>query len=239
MEYLRFHDLRHTFATTALQNGIDVKTVSSMLGHFDAGFTLRTYTHATRQKTGRALPKPWVTLWNRSCKDRKKNTPDRKAGFLSGALVSIVSVVSFPRVGHGVGQKFLANPVKVTFCNKKIPENRSFSGEFLGAATQIRTGDLILTNCGRVRFSAFRTFCILFRLASHSLWHAYVHRFRPLVSPCGSRCGSKVPDLLQELRQHIKDDGTDHDPVGCPHSDAPAGAAVGNFDPTEFPDGLS
>ena len=28
---------------------IDVKTVSSMLGHFDAGFTLRTYTHATRQ----------------------------------------------------------------------------------------------------------------------------------------------------------------------------------------------
>ena len=45
---LRFHDLRHTFATMALQNGVDVKTVSSMLGHYDAGFTLRTYTHATR-----------------------------------------------------------------------------------------------------------------------------------------------------------------------------------------------
>ena len=38
-----------TFATVALQNGIDVKTVSAMLGHYDAGFTLRTYTHATRQ----------------------------------------------------------------------------------------------------------------------------------------------------------------------------------------------
>ena len=38
------------YATTALQNGVDVKTVSSMLGHYDAGFTLRTYTHATRQK---------------------------------------------------------------------------------------------------------------------------------------------------------------------------------------------
>ena len=37
-----------------LQNGIDVKTVSSMLGHFDAGFTLRTYTHATRQKQDEA-----------------------------------------------------------------------------------------------------------------------------------------------------------------------------------------
>ena len=50
LPYIRFHDLRHTFATTALQNGVDVKTVSSMLGHYDAGFTLRTYTHATRQK---------------------------------------------------------------------------------------------------------------------------------------------------------------------------------------------
>ncbi|MDU3681672.1 MAG: tyrosine-type recombinase/integrase [Flavonifractor plautii] len=52
--HLRFHDLRHTFATTALQNGVDVKTVSSMLGHFDAWFTLRTYTHATRQKQDEA-----------------------------------------------------------------------------------------------------------------------------------------------------------------------------------------
>lgn len=50
----RFHELRHTFATMALQNGVDVKTVSSMLGHYDAGFTLRTYTHATRQKQDEA-----------------------------------------------------------------------------------------------------------------------------------------------------------------------------------------
>jgi integrase len=33
---------------------VDVKTVSSMLGHADAGFTLRTYTHATRQKQDEA-----------------------------------------------------------------------------------------------------------------------------------------------------------------------------------------
>ena len=51
---VRFHDLRHTFATLVLQNGVDVKTVSSMLGHYDAGFTLRTYTHATRQKQDEA-----------------------------------------------------------------------------------------------------------------------------------------------------------------------------------------
>ena len=49
LEHIRFHDLRHTFATMALQNGVDVKTVSSMLGHYDAGFTLSTYAHATNR----------------------------------------------------------------------------------------------------------------------------------------------------------------------------------------------
>ncbi len=44
---VRFHDLRHTFATLALQNGVDIKTVSGMLGHFSAGFTLDTYAHMT------------------------------------------------------------------------------------------------------------------------------------------------------------------------------------------------
>ena len=55
--HIRFHDLRHTFATVALQNGVDVKTVSNMLGHYDAGFTLRTYTHATRQMQESAAEK--------------------------------------------------------------------------------------------------------------------------------------------------------------------------------------
>jgi integrase len=44
---VRFHDLRHTFATIALQNGVNIKTVSGMLGHFSAGFTLDTYAHVT------------------------------------------------------------------------------------------------------------------------------------------------------------------------------------------------
>jgi len=46
-EYIRFHDLRHTFATLSLKYGVDVKTLSGALGHYDAGFTLSTYTHAT------------------------------------------------------------------------------------------------------------------------------------------------------------------------------------------------
>ena len=44
---IRFHDLRHTFATHALKNGIDAKTLSGLLGHTNASFTLDTYTHIT------------------------------------------------------------------------------------------------------------------------------------------------------------------------------------------------
>ena len=46
-ESIPFHGLRHTFATLAIQQGVDAKTVSSILGHYSAGFTLDTYTHVT------------------------------------------------------------------------------------------------------------------------------------------------------------------------------------------------
>ncbi len=47
LERIRFHDLRHTFSVLALQNGVDMKTLSAMLGHYSAGFTLDTYAHVT------------------------------------------------------------------------------------------------------------------------------------------------------------------------------------------------
>ena len=64
---IRFHDLRHTFATMALGSGLDVKTLSSMLGHVSVATTLDIYTHITNpmrseaaakidQKIGKAAP---------------------------------------------------------------------------------------------------------------------------------------------------------------------------------------
>ena len=47
LEHIRFHDLRHTFATHALTSGVDAKTLSGILGHTNASFTLDTYTHVT------------------------------------------------------------------------------------------------------------------------------------------------------------------------------------------------
>ena len=51
---LRFHDLRHTFATHALTSGVDVKTLSGILGHTRSAFTLDTYTHTTGDMQKRA-----------------------------------------------------------------------------------------------------------------------------------------------------------------------------------------
>ena len=51
---LRFHDLRHTFATHALASGVDAKTLSGILGHTKASFTLDTYTHTTGDMQKRA-----------------------------------------------------------------------------------------------------------------------------------------------------------------------------------------
>ena len=66
---LRFHDLRHTFATASLEHGMDIKTLSTIIGHVSSTTTLNTYTHVTdamRQSAadkidrgiGRAEPKP-------------------------------------------------------------------------------------------------------------------------------------------------------------------------------------
>ena len=51
---IRFHDLRHTFATHALKSGVDAKTLSGILGHTNASFTLDTYTHVTSEMQFRA-----------------------------------------------------------------------------------------------------------------------------------------------------------------------------------------
>ena len=45
----RFHDLRYSYAATAIQSGDDIKTVQGNLGHATAAFTLDVYAHVTKK----------------------------------------------------------------------------------------------------------------------------------------------------------------------------------------------
>lgn len=56
-ERVRFHDLRHTFATNALAYGMDVKTLSTILGHVSSATTLNTYSHITDEMRQKAALK--------------------------------------------------------------------------------------------------------------------------------------------------------------------------------------
>lgn len=57
VEPIKFHALRHTFASINIENGVDVKTISDILGHSDIAITLKTYTHTTQKAKERAIEK--------------------------------------------------------------------------------------------------------------------------------------------------------------------------------------
>lgn len=52
-----FHALRHTFATRALESGMDIKIASNILGHYSVQFTLDTYAHVLLENRNSAMQK--------------------------------------------------------------------------------------------------------------------------------------------------------------------------------------
>ena len=46
---INYHALRHTFATRCIEAGVDVKSLSEMLGHANVGVTLNTYVHSSME----------------------------------------------------------------------------------------------------------------------------------------------------------------------------------------------
>ena len=51
---VRFHDLRHTFASHLVMNGVDIKTVQELLGHHSLTMTMR-YSHLAPVHRSRAI----------------------------------------------------------------------------------------------------------------------------------------------------------------------------------------
>lgn len=46
---INFHGIRHTFATRSLESGMDIKTLSRLLGHSSIQISLDLYAHVTDQ----------------------------------------------------------------------------------------------------------------------------------------------------------------------------------------------
>lgn len=63
---IRIHDLRHTNATLLLSKGVDIKTVSTRLGHANVQVTLDLYAHVTQQMNEKAADALSEVLENES-----------------------------------------------------------------------------------------------------------------------------------------------------------------------------
>jgi len=57
VEYRKFHVIRHSFATRALEIGIDIKTLSEILGHSNVSITLNVYAHSLLEQKKIAIDK--------------------------------------------------------------------------------------------------------------------------------------------------------------------------------------
>ncbi len=61
IQIINFHSLRHTFATRCVQAGVDIKSLSEILGHANVSITLNTYVHSTLEAKRNQLEKLYVS----------------------------------------------------------------------------------------------------------------------------------------------------------------------------------
>lgn len=54
---LKFHSLRHTFATRCIESGCDYKTVSVLLGHSSVNITMNIYVHPNEEQKRKCIDK--------------------------------------------------------------------------------------------------------------------------------------------------------------------------------------
>ena len=76
------HDLRHTFATMSLENGMDVKALSTIIRQVSSAATLNTYTHITdemRRKAALNIDQGIAKAEVQSMPEKKEEEPAKEA----------------------------------------------------------------------------------------------------------------------------------------------------------------
>ncbi len=61
IQEITFHSLRHTFATRCVQAGVDIKSLSEILGHANVSVTLNTYVHSSIETKRNQLEKLYIS----------------------------------------------------------------------------------------------------------------------------------------------------------------------------------
>jgi len=75
LEGITFHALRHTFATRALEAGMDVKVLSAILGHTQASTTLNLYAHALSEHKRSSMEKMSIFFGQRTRRSSEIPSP--------------------------------------------------------------------------------------------------------------------------------------------------------------------
>ena len=67
LEEVNFHTLRHTFATRCVEVGVDVKSLSEILGHANVNITLNYYVHPSMEMKKESMQRQFALFAVRKC----------------------------------------------------------------------------------------------------------------------------------------------------------------------------
>lgn len=92
---INVHSMRHSFATSCLMTGCDLKTLSEMLGHSSPTITLKMYVHSSMEEKRRAVNRisPRKPVRRRSAAGKPAVSDARKTDSLSYILPPVFSAV--------------------------------------------------------------------------------------------------------------------------------------------------
>ncbi len=98
-KHIRFHDLRHTFSTLSLENGMDVKSLSAILGHVSAATTLDIYSHITDDMQKQAAAKIDCNIVHGTGEDPRMRQSSEKEGQPSSVFTPYLGKIRKPGTG--------------------------------------------------------------------------------------------------------------------------------------------
>ena len=161
--HFTFHALRHTFATRALERGMDYKTLSAILGHYSVAFTMDTYVHSmdehkrhnceqqihenARKQNDAALPKRLRTIGLRTFGQVELVRVVERTGRPLGQVDSFALILESARAEYVVLVGFLRTNKAAPFLkhierlNRLVEGDAHLLGDIVGVHRAVGIGE--------------------------------------------------------------------------------------------------